>query len=341
MFPVNTFSYRKNLSFKIKDQIVYSLNIRLDNYNPDFHAYIDVSRYKGQTLEIGVNPEIKITYRETDEIDTPGLYKEPMRPQIHFTTKNGWINDPNGLIYIDGVYHMFYQYNPAEPEWENMHWGHAESHDMIHWVEKPAALFPDSRGTMFSGSAVYDEKNLINKDSDKKAALLYYTTTSPFCQYMSYSTDNFKTIKTYGDKPVVPFMVDGNRDPKVIFCEEINSYIMALYLTDDTYCILKSDNLTDWDELQKIHLKDDNECPDIFPLYTDSGEKKWVFMGAHDKYLIGSFKEGFFKAEQSEISLHYGSAGSVAPVSITKNKTDITIIVDYCSIEISSLESIW
>lgn len=104
-------------------------------------------------------------------------------------------------------------------------------------------------------------------------------------------------------------MVDSNRDPKVIFCDEINCYIMALYLTDDTYCILKSDNLTDWTELQRIHLKDDNECPDIFPLYSDSGERKWFFMGAHDKYLIGNFKEGFFKAEQSEISLHLNLYG--------------------------------
>lgn len=198
VFPVNTFSYRKKLFFKIENKIVYSLNIRLDNFNPDFYAYIDVSEFIGQTLEISIEPGMKITYREADEIDTPNLYKEPMRPQIHFTTKNGWINDPNGLIYIDGVYHMFYQYNPAEPECENMHWGHAESRDLIHWEEKPATLFPDERGTMFSGSAVYDEKNLINKNPDKKAALLYYTTTSPFCQYMSYSTDNFKTIETYG-----------------------------------------------------------------------------------------------------------------------------------------------
>ncbi len=81
-------------------------------------------------------------------------------PQAYRTAlKNGWINDPNGLIYFDDVYHMFYQYNPTEPSWDNMHWGHAESRDLIHWEEKDTALFPDNRGTMFSGSAIYDEKN--------------------------------------------------------------------------------------------------------------------------------------------------------------------------------------
>lgn len=310
IFPVNLYAIRKKVEFYREDKKVYTLNIRLDNLNPNYYAYIDVSRFMGQTLTLSVTPKMEPLFREADEMDIKGLYHESLRPQIHFTTKNGWNNDPNGLIYLDGVYHMFYQHNPAEPDWENMHWGHAESLDLIHWEEKDIALFPDERGAMFSGSAVLDTKNLLGKNiGNKKATLLFYTTTDPFCQYMSYSTDNFQTIIPYSMHPVVPHIEDANRDPKVIFCDELDCYIMALYLTDDVYCLLKSHNLSDWTELQRIHLKGDSECPDIFPLSDQDGNRKWVLMGASDKYLVGSFQNGKFAAEQPVLSLHYGDSG--------------------------------
>ena len=309
IFPVNTLSTKKVLTFKRDCETVYQINIKLDNYNPNFYAYIDVSRFVGQTIDIFVDPEMKFEIREAGEINIDNLYHEPMRPQVHFTTKNGWINDPNGLIYIDGIYHMFYQYNPTEPNWDNMHWGHAESRDLIHWEQKDVALFPDERGAMFSGSAILDDKNLLGKNvENNKTALLFYTTTTPFCQHMSYSTDNFKTIKQYTDKPIVPHIKASNRDPKVVFCDELDCYIMALYLDEDIYCILSSNDLTNWEELQRIHMVEDNECPDIFPLYDDEGARKWIIIGAHDKYLVGNFKTGKFVAEQSVLSLHYGTS---------------------------------
>lgn len=309
VFPVNTLSTPKDLSFKKGDETVYLLNIKLDNCNPNFYAYIDVSRYIGQTIELSVKPEMQLAFREADQMDIDNLYREPMRPQVHFSTKNGWLNDPNGLLYIDGVYHMFYQHNPAESTWGNMHWGHAESRDLIHWEEKDIALFPDARGTMYSGSAILDHKNLLGKNTgDQKTALLFYTTTNPFCQNMSYSTDQFKTIIPYAQNPVVPYIVDGNRDPKVVFCDELDCYILILYLTDDVYCIFTSHNLCDWTELQRIHLQEDNECPDIFPLCDEEGNRKWIIMGAHDRYLVGNFKNGKFEAEQASLPLCYGPA---------------------------------
>lgn len=321
VFPVNTNFTSKKLTIKSlntknkdnpnKNSTDYTIYIKLDSYTPDFYSYIDVSRFMGQVVDINISPDMKLTYQEADEILPENLYRESLRPQIHFTAKNGWINDPNGLIYLNGVYHMFYQFNPAEPVWGNMHWGHAESTDLIHWTEKTTALFPDERGVMFSGCGFYDDKNVVglNKDS-YKTPLLFYTTTEPFCQYMSYSNDNFKTIKTYGDKPVVPFIVHGARDPKVVFCDDLDCYIMALYLEDDVYTLLKSYNLTDWQELQRISLPGDNECPDIFklPVTKDNTntEYKWVIIGAHDKYLVGDFKTGKFKSDQQVLSFHYG-----------------------------------
>jgi len=311
IFPVNTLATNKLLIFKRDNEPVYQLHIKLDYSNPDFYSYVDVSRFMGQTMDIFITPEMKIEVRETNEMVIENLYHEPMRPQVHFTTKNGWLNDPNGLIQIDGVYHLFYQHNPVEPNWEhNMHWGHAVSRDLIHWEEKDISLFPDERGTMFSGSAILDDKNLLGKnEGNKKAALLYYTTTAPFSQHLSYSVDNFKTIHRYSDKPIVPHILDANRDPKVIFCEELDCYIMALFLMDDLYCILKSDNLIDWEEIQRLTIQGDRECPDIFPLYDDNGVKRWILIGAKDKYLVGKFDSGKFVAEQSSLSLQYGAEG--------------------------------
>ena len=123
--------------FSKGEKTVYELMMNLDNKNPDFSAYIDVSRFIGEELELAVKPEMEISYRESDDMDIDGLYNEQLRSQIHFTTKNGWINDPNGLIYLDGTYHMFYQHNPCSVEWGNMHWGHATSSDLVHWEERP------------------------------------------------------------------------------------------------------------------------------------------------------------------------------------------------------------
>lgn len=307
IFPVNMLSTNKRLTINRDGKNVYSLNIKIDYFDPKFYAYIDVSRYMGQTVDISVNPQIKLEFRFSDEMDIDDLYSEPLRPQIHFTTKNGWINDPNGLIFLNGTYHMFYQHNPTESNWDNMHWGHATSTDLVHWKEEKIALFPDERGVIFSGSAILDENNLLGKNTDsQKTALLYYTTTEPFSQCLSYSTNGFETIENYVDNPIIPNIKAANRDPKVIFCDELDCYIMALYLDNDIFCILKSDNLLNWKELQRLSLPGDNECPDIFPLTDSNGNRKWIFSGAKGRYFVGNFKNGRFEPEQEAISHHYG-----------------------------------
>lgn len=313
IFPVNKLATVKQLTFSQDNQPVYSLNIKIDYFNPNFYAYIDVSRFIAQTVDISVHPQMKLDFQVADEIDIDNLYSEPMRPQIHFTTKNGWINDPNGLVYLDGTYHMFYQYNPAESSWNNMHWGHATSTDLLHWKEEKTALFPDKRGTMFSGSGILDEKNLLGKNTEtQKTALLYYTTTAPFAQCLSYSTDRFKTIEKYADNPIIPHIEGKNRDPKIIFCDELNCHILALYLKDDIYCIFKSDDLVTWKEVQRIRLPGDNECPDIFPLSCQNGNHKWILTGAHGRYLVGKFENGKFEPEQEALSQHYGDSAYAA-----------------------------
>lgn len=308
VFRVNPLLPRKNVVFSLAGKEVYRLRLALDETTPSFFAYIDVSRFCGAELYISVTPQVSFSVREADEMEIPNLYREPLRPQVHFTTKNGWNNDPNGLIFLNGVYHMFYQHNPGEPRWENMHWGHAVSTDLFHWEERDAALFPDEMGTMFSGCAIKDERNLLlHVTGINGAGILYYTAAGkPFTQCMAYSTDGFNTLQKYEGNPILPHVLGGNRDPKVIFCDELGCYVMALYLAEHIFALYTSRDLLKWEELQRIPMEDDRECPDFFPLTADDGARKWVLIGASDHYLVGVIKDGRFQPQQPEQSLHYG-----------------------------------
>lgn len=309
IFPANANCVTKRVSMKLDSQEVYGLDVCLDNRAPDFFACVDVSRFIGQELELTVEPSMSLAVQQTDELPYDGLYREPWRPFVHFTPKNGWHNDPNGLCYLDGVYHMFYQYNPCGAGWGNMHWGHAVSRDLVHWEEKDAALFPDQYGACFSGSAVVDHRNLLglNADGQETMAIFYTATGNGFEQRLVVSDDGCRTFRQYRDAPVVPCIVQGNRDPKVVFCEELGCYIMALYLNEEYYALLSSKNLVDWKKIQKIRLPCDNECPDIYCLPDGNGGKKWVFSGAHGRYYIGEFSDGKFIPDSEAAQYLFGT----------------------------------
>ena len=144
--PVSHRVDRARMTFSKGKQLDRSFVIRLAPDEPDYWVFCDLSDYKGKTLTVSYEGNEKglANIYQADEFDGQNnLYKEKNRPQFHFTTKRGWINDPNGLIYYEGEYHLFYQLNPYERDWENMHWGHAVSSDLIHWKELPIALYPD------------------------------------------------------------------------------------------------------------------------------------------------------------------------------------------------------
>lgn len=294
VLPTNTHAKGKKLVFKENGKEVYALDIRLDDKYPDFYAYIDVRRFLGKTLSVEIFPDMKFSFSESDGLT--GEYDDPLLPYIHFTTKRGWNNDPNGLVKIGDEYHLFYQHNPAERAWGNMHWGHAVSKDLFHWKELPTALFPDETGMMFSGCAIVDERNVSRLAcGEDKATLLFYTAAGyTATQCMAYSTDGLKTIKKYEKNPVLNHIFDYNRDPKIAWCEELRLYVMALFLTGEEYALYTSENLIDWKELQRLNLPSDNECPNFYPLYLKNGEKKWVLIGAHDCYYVGDFVGGKF-----------------------------------------------
>ena len=183
------------------------------------------------------NPLIDDPKEETpvkpDEPTTQAGYDEQYRPQIHFTPAKNWMNDPNGMVYADGVYHLFYQYNPQGNDWGNMSWGHATSTDLMHWTEQPVALMRDELGAIFSGSCVIDKDNTAGFGANAMVAL--YTSAGETGdvagkqqQSMAYSTDGGKSFTRYTANPVIKNDDDNLRDPKVFWHAESKQWVMAL-----------------------------------------------------------------------------------------------------------------
>ncbi len=239
------------------------------------------------------------------------LYNEKYRPQFHFTAKKNWLNDPNGLIYYKGEYHLFFQHNPEGIDWGNMTWGHAVSPDIIHWKQLDHALYPDELGTIFSGSGIVDWNNTAGfKTGDEDVLICIYTSAGePFTQSIAYSNDRGRTWEKYEGNPVLNHIVGSNRDPKVIWHEPTEKWIMALFLDGNDYAIFSSPNLKEWTRICDLYLPDTGECPDIFELPVDGApnNKKWVFWGANGNHYIGSFDGQTFTPESDMMKPDFGA----------------------------------
>lgn len=309
--PVSEHAQVKKLCFRdAEHRLLYDLDVKLDPVGAQHVYYADLRRFIGMELDVEILPGVQFCPKLSDSVpeDAEGRF----RPVAHFTPQRGWINDPNGLVLYEGKYHLFYQHNPVGMNWGNMHWGHAVSDDLIHWQEKEIVLFPDEFGTMYSGCAVIDEKNVSGlKHGDHDPLLLFYTAAGDrsllsqgkeHVQCLAYSTDGGETFEKYDKNPIIGHIIGGNRDPKVIFSPELNAYVMALYLEGKTYALFRSENLLNWKMMQKIDLPGDAECPDFFPLYLD-GEKFWILSGASDFYFVGKIKDGLFVPVQEIMKL--------------------------------------
>lgn len=248
------------------------------------------------------------------------IYDELHRPQFHFSPEKNWHNDPNGLVYYAGEYHLFYQYNPFGNEWGYMHWGHAVSKDLVHWEHLPIALFPDNDSkdkefcTAFSGSGLVDHNNLTGlQKGDEKTILLFYT--SQKCgQRLAYSNDKGRTWTKYEKNPIIPFdETDDARDPKVFWHEASKQFVMVLYRrpnNDDKQkgvSFYTSKNLTDWQF--KSHTVGFFECPDLveLPVNRRADDKKWVLFDGDGTYVIGTFNGESFVAETPKLRGDYGA----------------------------------
>lgn len=246
-------------------------------------------------------------------------FNEAFRPQFHFTPEKNWQNDPNGLIWFEGEYHLFYQHNPNDREWGFMNWGHAVSTDLVHWEHLPIAITPDNDSkdkefcTAWSGCAVVDDKNLTGlQKSDQKTLLIFYTSRQ--CgQRMAYSTDKGRTWVKYEGNPLIPFdEKDDARDPKVFWYEPDQKYMMVLWRKPegDTNAqgisFYSSSNLTEWN--YESHLPGFYECPDLVELPVDSlTESAWVIFDGDGSYATGEFDGKKFIPSGSKRKSDFGA----------------------------------
>jgi fructan beta-fructosidase len=203
------------------------------------------------------------------------LYDEPFRPQFHYSAPHSWLNDPNGLVYWDGEYHLFYQYHPHDVIWGPMHWGHAVSTDLIHWETLPIALFPDEHGTIFSGCVVVDADNTsgLVPGGGLVAIFSYHTQT----QGVAYSTDRGRTWTKYQDNPILSALRPDFRDPKVFWHE--TNWVMVL-AAGHSIMFLTSPDLLHWEIVSEFdgHYREGVwEVPDLFPM-TLNEVTKWVLI---------------------------------------------------------------
>jgi len=308
-FPVDTGNPEVKLHFTANGEKFAEADIQLGEEENYFS--MDVSEYLGQEIEIKSNAEEKLKHIlcRKEKVSCEYLF----RPQLHFTTERGWINDPNGLVYADGVYHMFYQWNPYGVIWGNMHWGHAVSKDLISWEHKPVALLPDEYGTMYSGSGYQDTENAAGYGKD--AMLFFYTSAgganqwssdagNKHIQRLAVSVDSCRTLEKKGT--ILEHIVGGNRDPKVFYHKESNAYVMALYLDESEFAIFRSNDLHHWEESQRLSVEEMWECPDLFELTVENteNEKKWVFWSADGHYVIGAFDGYRFTPESGRQSAY-------------------------------------
>ena len=257
--------------------------------------------------------------RQADAIKTGPLYNETYRPQFHFTAQTGWLNDPNGMVYCDGEYHLFFQHNPFGLTSGNLTWGHAVSRDMVHWKQAANAITPDERGPIWSGSAVVDWHNTTGlAHGTEKPLVALYTAAGgtspesqgqPFTQCLVYSLDKGRTWTKYAQNPVMQHIIGGNRDPKVIWFEPTRRWIMALYLDKEDFGLYASPDLKTWTALQTFTMPGSSECPDFFPLPIEGepGQTRWIFTGANGRYCVGTFDGAKFTPEEGPFPADYGA----------------------------------
>lgn len=333
--PVSHKQERRQLTFESEGAPSLSIAIRLaTDDDVDYWVFKDVSGLKGKILKIrfeGSEEALGKIYQDDIIAGQDSMYREKNRPQFHFTTRRGWINDPNGLIYYDGEYHLYYQHNPYEREWENMHWGHAVSKDLIHWEELADALYPDPIGTMFSGSAVIDYNNTAGFTKEKTPAMVVaYTAASPDkqTQCIAYSTDKGRTFTKYTGNPVIDSKAKWNsqdtRDPKVFWYQPAGHWVMVLNERDG-HSIYTSSNLTDW--TYESHVTGFWECPELFELPVDGNpdNTKWVMYGASGTYMLGTFDGKVFVPEAGKYLYTSGAIYAAQTFSNISNGRRIQI----------------
>lgn len=300
-----------NIVVNNEGQLAQSMNIRLARERVDSYVPLDLSAYVNQKVSIDIAgmSSSSLCWKELKMSDSFDMTnKEMFRPVYHHTPVYGWMNDPNGMFYKDGVYHLYFQWNPYGSVWGNMHWGHSTSTDLMHWNFEGCAIVPDAWGAIFSGSCVVDHNNTAGFGKD--AVIAFYTSAkaSPWgdvqSQSMAYSLDNGKTFVKYEGNPILTSSEKDFRDPKVFWYAPDKHWVMMLAVGQHME-IYSSVNLKEWKKESEFGAMQGAhggvwECPDLVEIPVEgTREKKWVlicnlnpggpFGGSAAQYFVGSF----------------------------------------------------
>ena len=296
-----------------------SINIRLAREKVDYYVPLDLSAHTGDNIAIDIQgmPSNSLCWSKIKVSDTfDCTNREDYRPVFHHTPAYGWMNDPNGMFYKDGVYHLYFQYNPYGCTWGNMHWGHSTSSDLVNWEFQGQAIVPDAWGSIFSGSCVVDHNN--TSGFGENAVIAFYTSAKPTpwgdcqTQSMAYSLDNGKTFIKYEQNPIITSTERDFRDPKVFWYAPGKHWVMMLAVGQHME-IYSSKNLKEWKKESSFGHKQGAhggvwECPDLVELPVEgTKEKKWVlicnlnpggpFGGSAAQYFVGTFDGKTFTNE--------------------------------------------
>ena len=323
LLPVQESAEVSNIKVIGSSRQLKTLNVRLANNHIDYYVPLCLQEFvgeKGLMLDVHVNG----TYRTDGGISTFSCWKnmsfsdtfdmknrEQYRPVYHHTPAYGWMNDPNGMFYKDGVWNLYFQHNPYGSQWENMTWGHSTSTDLVHWKFQGDPVQPDALGTVFSGSAVVDKEN--TSGFGKGAVIALYTSAGENqTQSLAYSTDNGKTFTKYEGNPIITSNVPDFRDPHMFWNEDIKKWNMILAAGQHME-IYTSDNLKDWKLESSFGEEYGNhggvwECPDLMKMKVHGTNKeKWMlicninpggpFGGSATQYFIGDFDGHKFTCE--------------------------------------------
>lgn len=310
----------------VKDglQMNVAVNVRLAREHIDYYVPLNLLEYQGKDIAIDIlgmpaNALCWDSLKLSNVFDMTNF--EKFRPVYHHTPAYGWMNDPNGMFYKDGVYHLYFQYNPYGSMWANMTWGHSTSRDLVHWTYEGTPIVPDAWGAIFSGSCVVDHENTAG--FGKGAVVAFYTSAKPTpwgdvqSQSMAYSLDNGKTFTKYEGNPILTSSERDFRDPKVFWYAPGKHWVMMLAVGQHME-IYSSVNLKDWKKESEFGAMQGAhggvwECPDLVEIPVEgTRQKKWVlicnlnpggpFGGSAAQYFVGSFDGKTFVNESPTLT---------------------------------------
>lgn len=323
MLPVQESNDDAGIEVLVDGKIDRRINVRLAKSKVDYYVPFALEPYKGHNVILNViTTQDRSSIREAkddacwksialaDTFDTAN--REKYRPVYHHTPLYGWMNDPNGMFYKDGVWHLHYQWNPYGSKWQNMTWGHSTSKDLVTWEHHPAAIEANGLGAVFSGSSVVDSENTAGFGKDAVVSL-YTSAGASQIQSLAHSEDGGETFEIYPANPVLTLESEA-RDPNMFWDATNKRWVLSLaHALDREMLFFTSPDLKEW-TLQSAFGKGVGaqegvwECPDLFPLTIDgTDEEKWVlvcninpggpFGGSATQYFVGNFDGTTFKAD--------------------------------------------